>query len=607
MNNLLKKSFISPHYILYLLLFILGLILSCKSLAEDKWGHPLNTQKTVKLQLKWEHQFQFAGYYMAQAKGFYKEAGLNVELIPAEPNINPINQVLKGNAEFGVGTSELLLSYNQNQPIVVLGVIFQHSPLGIVALENNGIDTIHDLVGRKIMIEENSSEIDAYLQQSQIKRSQLNELPHHFSINDLIAKKVDAMTVYTTSEIYELAEKNITYRIFTPRMAGIDFYGDNFFTTEKFLNQNPDLVEQFRKASIRGWKYAMSHIDETAHYIKTHYPTTRSLEALKFEAQAMQALMRTDLIEPGHMSESRWQHITSVYQELGLIQNPIPLEDFIYKNNRVLDRLENKINDLILIISGIAALVLFTLFLVRRFYRLKTQLRTMVNQSPMAILLLSDEFKIIEWNQQAEKLFGWSEKEVINKNIFSFLVLDANKTKVKYGLNNVINQQKPQHIENKNYCKDGREITCNWANAPFKIDDKNYLICMALDISELRDLKALSFKKEFKIADDQGDTHLAFLNTLVQTMVLCLKIWEESTSKTKVQLAEQSGLWRVSLDGSTAKTRTFDKYLSIDSIPSNPRWKNVINTANYILRTLPEHSSCHELKQLKNSIIPPKN
>ena len=63
----------------------------------------------VSLQLKWRHQFQFAGYYAAQAQGFYREAGLEVELSEAAPGKDPVEEVLAGRADFGVGTSELLL------------------------------------------------------------------------------------------------------------------------------------------------------------------------------------------------------------------------------------------------------------------------------------------------------------------------------------------------------------------------------------------------------------------------------------------------------------------------------------------------------------------
>ena len=83
----------------------------------------------MRLQLKWRHQFQFAGFYAALEKGYYREAGFDVTIVPATPGTDPVDVVLKGGAEFGVASSELVLRYAKGDPVVVLATIFQHSPL----------------------------------------------------------------------------------------------------------------------------------------------------------------------------------------------------------------------------------------------------------------------------------------------------------------------------------------------------------------------------------------------------------------------------------------------------------------------------------------------
>ncbi|MCX7002456.1 MAG: ABC transporter substrate-binding protein [bacterium] len=93
----------------------------------------------VRLQLKWPHQFQFAGYYAAQAQGYYQAAGLAVEIIPCAPGTDAVHTVVAGQAEFGVGTTDLLLRRAQGAPVVVLAVIFQHSPLALMTLKHSGV------------------------------------------------------------------------------------------------------------------------------------------------------------------------------------------------------------------------------------------------------------------------------------------------------------------------------------------------------------------------------------------------------------------------------------------------------------------------------------
>jgi ABC-type nitrate/sulfonate/bicarbonate transport system substrate-binding protein len=82
----------------------------------------------VSLQLKWLHQFQFAGYYAALEQGFYRDAGLDVEIREGGPNVDAMRAVQQGEADFGVCTTSVLLAKPDDPGVVVLGIIFQHSP-----------------------------------------------------------------------------------------------------------------------------------------------------------------------------------------------------------------------------------------------------------------------------------------------------------------------------------------------------------------------------------------------------------------------------------------------------------------------------------------------
>jgi ABC-type nitrate/sulfonate/bicarbonate transport system substrate-binding protein len=85
----------------------------------------------VSLQLKWLHQFQFAGYYAALEQGFCRDAGLEVEIREGGPNVDVI-KMLKGGIEFGVCTTSVLLTRSDTPQLEVLGETFQHSPAVIL-------------------------------------------------------------------------------------------------------------------------------------------------------------------------------------------------------------------------------------------------------------------------------------------------------------------------------------------------------------------------------------------------------------------------------------------------------------------------------------------
>ena len=108
--------------------------------------------KKVTLQLKWSHQFQFAGYYAALEKGYYKDAGLEVTIKQLTPGENPVNIVLAGKADYGISGSGLALRRLKGDPVVALAVVLQHSPIALAVLNRSGINYPEDLKGKTLMV-----------------------------------------------------------------------------------------------------------------------------------------------------------------------------------------------------------------------------------------------------------------------------------------------------------------------------------------------------------------------------------------------------------------------------------------------------------------------
>lgn len=287
----------------------------------------------VTLQLKWKHQFQFAGYYAAISQGYYREAGLDVRLVEAQPDRDPVDRVLAGEADFGVGTSELLLLRGRGRPVVVLAAIFQHSPLVLLALHNAGGDDLQALAQHPIMIEPQSAELFAYFKYEGVNTGKLNLVHHTFGVADLLNGHVAAMSAYSTDEPFALKSAGIGYVTFTPRAGGIDFYGDNLFTTEAQISRHPDRVRKFREASLRGWDYALAHPPEIIALIREHYSQRKTVAHLTFEAEQTALLMHPGLIEVGHMNPGRWRHIADTYAEFGMLPRAFDLAGFLYDLN----------------------------------------------------------------------------------------------------------------------------------------------------------------------------------------------------------------------------------------------------------------------------------
>src|SRR5437763_6435769 len=95
-------------------------------------SHPAAALDAVSLQLKWKHQFQFAGYYAALEQGFYRDAGLDVTIREGGPGIDVAETVASGKADFGVCNASVLREWSMGRRLVVLAAIFQHSPIVIL-------------------------------------------------------------------------------------------------------------------------------------------------------------------------------------------------------------------------------------------------------------------------------------------------------------------------------------------------------------------------------------------------------------------------------------------------------------------------------------------
>ena len=104
----------------------------------------------ISIQLKWTHAFQFAGYYAAIEKGFYRDAGLEVTLKEVDLSKNLVEQVLQGESEYGVSDSSLLLYHLKGKPVVLLNQFFQHSPLAFLSKRDSGIISPYEMPGKKL-------------------------------------------------------------------------------------------------------------------------------------------------------------------------------------------------------------------------------------------------------------------------------------------------------------------------------------------------------------------------------------------------------------------------------------------------------------------------
>jgi class 3 adenylate cyclase/ABC-type nitrate/sulfonate/bicarbonate transport system substrate-binding protein len=285
----------------------------------------------VSLQLKWLHQFQFAGYYAALERGFYRDAGLDVAIREGGPTIDTAAAVREGKADFGVCGTEVLLGKPDARPLVVLGVIFQHSAAIILVPSRAHVSTLADLKGHRLMDTPGVDVLAAMLKQEGVDYASLPRVQHNGDPRDLVEGKADAMIAYSTNEPFVLEQLGIPYQSFSPRAFGFDFYGDNLCTSADAVKAHPERTRAFLAASLKGWAYALAHKEEVVQLILSRYSKRKSRDALLFEANESEELIQPRLIELGSQTTERWQSIANTYHDLGMLADARLPDTLIYR------------------------------------------------------------------------------------------------------------------------------------------------------------------------------------------------------------------------------------------------------------------------------------
>jgi diguanylate cyclase (GGDEF)-like protein/PAS domain S-box-containing protein len=288
--------------------------------------------RVVDLQLRWHHQFQFAGYYAAVEKGFYQEEGLEVRLHAGDAQHQPITEVLAGRVQYAQSNSEVLQQRLLGQPFVALAAIFQHSPSVLLTLEKAHLEAPQDLVGKTVMllnVRDDADFLTMFLNEG-IALAGVNIVPSSYNFDDLVTGKADAINAYLTNEPYHLQQQKIPYKVIDPSHYGVNFYSDILFTTEAEIRDHPNRVQALRRATLKGWRYAMDHPDEIIELLLNKYRVEKSREHLQFEANEMRKLVVPDLIEIGHMNPWRWQHMAETFVKAGLVASTKRLDGFVY-------------------------------------------------------------------------------------------------------------------------------------------------------------------------------------------------------------------------------------------------------------------------------------
>ena len=457
----------------------------------------VQAEEKISLQLLWKHQFEFSGFYIAKEKGFYKAEGLDVNIKEYDFGMDITKDVLDGKSDLGIGRSSLVLDKLNGANITILNALYQNSPYVLIAKEREDLKSVKDFKNKKIMLSDASSvaAISSMMHINNIDEGDYQFIPHNFNIDDLINGKVDLMSIYLSNEPYELKEKGIKYTIFDPKDYGFNFYADIIFTSKQYLDKNEKKIQKFQKASIKGWQYAFSHIDETVDFILKKYNSqNKTREALIYEAKALKNLAYDKDTEFGSISELRIKEITNIYRLLGLTNKSNEhLEGFIYEKENLFKQIFTR--ELLL---GIFGLIVFIVFIVLyRQYLLKKQLEKQKelyelvfdNASDGVLLIDAQTGTFVKCNDQIVKILKANSKDDVLSTHPSELSPefqpDGRSSKEKADSMLAIAMKNGYNrFEWKHKCMNGKEFWVEVSLTKIVVDDKNTFYVTWKDIDK---------------------------------------------------------------------------------------------------------------------------
>jgi NitT/TauT family transport system substrate-binding protein len=233
-----------------------------KESADTTKGNDGKMQK-VNLQLKWLPQSQFMGYYVAAAKGYYKEEGIDINILPGGSDIIPEQNVYNGAADIGVTWVSSLITYQaQGYELQEVAQMFQKSGLLLVSKKSAGINSPKDLTGKKVgnWFGGNEYEVLALLEKYKLdKNKDLKLVQQDYTMDQLKEGSIDAASAMTYNEFGLLLEGGISkedLNVINMNDEGVAMMEDCLFVNSTWAAKNKDLVVRFLRASIKGWKDA---------------------------------------------------------------------------------------------------------------------------------------------------------------------------------------------------------------------------------------------------------------------------------------------------------------------------------------------------------------
>ena len=281
--------------------------------------------KKIVLQTDWFPQAEHGGFYQALAKGFYREAGLDVEILPGGPGMTIKLSVAKGLADFGMYRSDdAIVAASRGLPLIIVGAVLQHDPEALLVRASSPVKTLQDLNGRSVIAPPSMTWIPYVKQKYHIK---FDLRPLNYGLAVFLADPDAIQQCMMTSEPYFAEQRGVKVRTVPLADSGYDPY-HSIICRRELVRNSPDVVRAFVAASIRGWRDYLEGDPAPAHALIQQRNSQMSTGQLEYSRRALiaHALVTGDAAHReriGRISIKRIQQQIDVLTEMKILEVPV--------------------------------------------------------------------------------------------------------------------------------------------------------------------------------------------------------------------------------------------------------------------------------------------
>lgn len=343
----MKKNF----HLFFILWFLLFALYGCQQDNNEKQEEKTAELTPVSLQLQWLTQAQFAGYYTALEKGWFKEEGLDVTIYQGGPDIGPVQLVAEGIRDFGTTLfADLAVSIQKGAPVVGIAQIQQDNGLRLLARKKDKVFKPEDFIGKKVGVWLGGWEVQFYalMSKKKIDQKKIEVISQGFSMKPFLDGRLDIASAMIYNEYYMVLMAGLTedeLTIIDYADYGLDFPGDVLFTSNKMVNDHPEICLSMVRASLRGWLYALKNQEEAVDIVLTHDTSgvmdrTHQLKMMGQIAKLVQGSGNTKI---GHIDKKVYLKMIKLLVRYGQIESAVFARE-VY-TNRFINQVSDKVSD----------------------------------------------------------------------------------------------------------------------------------------------------------------------------------------------------------------------------------------------------------------------